>query len=329
MNESQSPYLVEHPNRVHRYWWTCIPALPADREDRNYHGLKRVWFDHTMNTFKTLPDGTIKPGSRGFYVEGREDHITPIVFQNWALYPDAEWVEPFLRLFGASPIGDVYRAAWCPSYEASFNGGKRIIDVVVSWEDEDGLAAIVIEAKRHRGKLDEKDKDGAGYYLSMPGFASLKRRHFGLLVDERDVTRFRAQLDGDESIATWQELAQLQIDCARDLSLSDELQVLVADLLADQFRYHGIFHDQAHVPHPVMPLATKEGYGTWDRADIPGSVRRFLIGSTVALSARSGNLPEAPFEWLSEEPDALTISRNRVQTTVDRREPRWRLSWRP
>lgn len=41
-----SPYLLHAP-RIHRYWWTVMPALPSSRNTRAYFALRRLWADQT------------------------------------------------------------------------------------------------------------------------------------------------------------------------------------------------------------------------------------------------------------------------------------------
>ena len=101
-----SPFLATSPQCVHRYWWTCVPALPTMRGSPADRALKRIWFDHTMNTFRVSADGAVRPNARGFYTEGTEDHVVPALFQTWAIFPEvASWMPELLALFGIKPIG--------------------------------------------------------------------------------------------------------------------------------------------------------------------------------------------------------------------------------
>src|SRR4051794_23885032 len=87
-----------------KVWWHGVPALPADRRDHCYYVLRRVWGDHTM------------AGARGFYRTGCEDHITPALFHNWALFPDTNWVTALVKAAGGT-VGSVKRVRW--AYECN------------------------------------------------------------------------------------------------------------------------------------------------------------------------------------------------------------------
>src|SRR5258705_6374957 len=119
------------------------------RLSRAYRRLWRQFADHTMNT-ATITDGVAKPGSRGFYVEGREDHLVPAFFENFALLPDFQWLDDLLSRLAIPHDGGISDAAWSYSYEEVLAGERRprIADIVVMWRENKGEAILVIEAKR-------------------------------------------------------------------------------------------------------------------------------------------------------------------------------------
>jgi hypothetical protein len=150
-----TPFLDVASRRVHRFWWTCVPALPTARGTQADEVLRRVWFDHTMNTFKIDATGSVRANSRGFYTEGTEDHVVPALFQTWVIFRDvASWMPDFLALFGIPANGTVRRVRWCYLFEQVFEGRRFCIpDIVLAWEDDAGKAVLVIEAKVRGGGL--------------------------------------------------------------------------------------------------------------------------------------------------------------------------------
>ena len=58
-------------------WWQVMPALPVSPETQHHAALRRIWADHTINT---------RAKGRGYYHWGTEDHITPALFQIWAIF---------------------------------------------------------------------------------------------------------------------------------------------------------------------------------------------------------------------------------------------------
>lgn len=334
-----SPYLVDGPRRVHRHWWTVVPALPEGRDTQEAHALRRVWFDHTMNTFKEAPDGSLQPGARGFYTEGTEDHLTPAVFQTWAaLGTPQAWLPRLLELFGLAPAGQVEAARWCYFFEEYTADGKRpIADIVLAWRDEAGEAVLVIEAKRRGTQLASKDLTDLGRYLRMPSIAAVARRHLGLLVDEADLPTVRLRLLNAWPLTSWQALIGAQIDAAQHLEGSMAVAREVARLITLHAAHQGV----GRPPGP-MPLALTQAEGTPESyaaitaaAEAPPAIIRFLLGSEAALALRAGRRPAAPLRWLDDVPAADEIwHRSRTspagkQTTAERQVARWRLNWSP
>lgn len=134
----QSSLLFDEP-RTYLYWWTFIPVLPGSSEDPLYRVLKRLWADHTMNCLSNKSGAWKLASSRGFYVHGREDHITPVLFHIWAAFPDCCWVHSLLDLWKVEH-GAIKRVKWSYSWEQKRDLSRRpdITDIVLCWEGEHG-----------------------------------------------------------------------------------------------------------------------------------------------------------------------------------------------
>lgn len=164
--------------------------------------------------------GSLKlASSRGFYVQKREDHITPVLFHIWAAFPDCSWGASLLDLWRISH-GHIQRIRWSYSWEQKRELYRRpdITDIVIRWEDDQGQAVLVIEAKRPHGKLSDKDINGGAAYLQMPSIRPFKRKSVAFLVDEADLDAtsrsFRraspllhGRLSGDSKLVTLLGLA--------------------------------------------------------------------------------------------------------------------------
>lgn len=334
-----SPYLTTVPDKVHRFWWTCFPALPRSRETHAYHALKRVWFDHTINTFEEAAPGQWRRRARGFYTEGSEDHIAPVLFQNWALFPESSWAPSLLEAYHIGVKGAVRRVRWCPFFEQPYDGRKFCIaDIVLCWEDDAGIGLLVLEAKVRGRKLGTKDLPQASRYLRMPSIRAISRRHFGLLVDAADEAVVRRTIMETAPIATWQTLGRLQIAAAQHLPLCSGWVDRITRLLAAHFSYFGFDVDgwaSACVGISSDMVATCDQYAEIRAHELPASVEDFLIGSLVVLAARNGNMPASPHDWIYDEPDCISIycqgrqHKAGYQTTADRRIARWSLDWKP
>ncbi len=323
---TQSSLLFEKP-RTYKYWWTFMPVLPRTREDHAYRMLKRQWADHTMNTLVRKGD-TLSPGSRGTYVEGREDHITPCLFQIWAAFPGTSWVSRMLSLWNVEPEGEVTAVRWSYSWEERRIGETRpnITDIVVQWRDRRGDGVLVIEAKRKGGKLSPKDLDGGRAYLQMPSIRLVPRRHVGFLVDERDAPAAATNLPAGTPIATWQEMGRTQAACVTEMALSETERKRMHSLVARHYSDHGAGFDAAAAGS--VDVTDFDGsaarYDSVRRMNLPAEVELFYLGSEVSLCARQGLMPKPPFDWMGQEPSLLEIAALR-QSTKDREAPWWRL----
>jgi hypothetical protein len=333
------PYLTVTPGKVHRYWWTCFPALPRRRDAQAYHALKRVWFDHTINTFEEVSPGEWRRRARGFYTEGSEDHVAPVLFQNWALFPDTGWIGQLLERYQVQPQGPVHRVRWCPFFEQVYRGKKFCIaDIVVCWKDDAGIGVLVLEAKVRGGKLGLKDHPATSPYLLMPSIRAVRRRYYGLLIDAADLLGAQAVIGDAAPIATWQTIARLQIVAAQSLRLPSAMVERITDSLAAHFSYFGIEADgvlRSRSSGAEEDRGTAHDYAEIRSHRLPACIEDYLIGSQVVFAARAGRMPEPPYAWLRDEPDCLSVyqrgKRNEpgYQTTDHRRVPRWHLDWRP
>jgi hypothetical protein len=205
---------VRTDQRFHRRWWTALPGLPASKNSRPYRRLQRQFADHTMNTCKRV-NGHFLRGPRGFYVEGREDHLVPAFFENFALFPNFYWLECVLSRLSVAWTGTITNAAWSYSYEEVLPGERRprIADVVIMWRDASGDGILVIEAKKPgcgRNGVGKKDDPSNTYYLKYRAMRLITRQHQALLMDERDLRWLPLEMKDSRSVISWQELIAIQ-----------------------------------------------------------------------------------------------------------------------
>lgn len=322
----RSSLLFEKP-RTYKYWWTFMPVLPGTREERAYGMLRRQWADHTMNTLIRKGD-KLAPGSRGAYVEGREDHITPCLFQIWAAFPGTTWVPRLLSLWNLEPEGDVTAVRWSFSWEERRVGETRpsITDIVVHWRDRRGDAVLVIEAKRKGGTLSQKDLDGGRGYLQMPSIRLVPRRHVGFLVDERDVPTVTSRLPQGTAIASWQDMGRAQAACVETVAMPDAERTRMRSFIARHYSDHGAGFDPAAAGSVTANdfNGSAARYEAVKRLNLPPEVELFYLGSEVTFCAKRGLMPTPPFGWLVSEPSLLEIAALR-QSTSEREVPWWKL----
>lgn len=300
--------------------------LPAGRDDPAYAVLKRQWADHTMNCIARDGEGWRLTSTRGFYVERREDHIATVLFHIWAALPDASWVGPFLDLWGV-PHGGVRRVRWSYSWEQRSEGAKRpdITDIVLSWEDEDGQAVVIIETKRAGGKLSEKDVNGGIRYLNMPSIRPFPRKSMVYLVDERDLPAAVTALPPGTPAVSWQRMGRLQAELVGRLegAASGLLKACVSKHYADL----GMPFDTGLLAllDGVVFAGTRERYRAAELLGLVSTLERFLVGSEVTFCARMGRMPEPPYAWLAQEPSFPDVVAAKAQSRQERERPLWRL----
>jgi hypothetical protein len=166
--------------RFHSRWWTALPAIPTKRESAAYHRLWRQFADHTMNTFTVGEGGKVRPGNRGFYVEGREDHLVPAFFENFSMFSDFRWLELLLKRLEIPFKDRIKNAAWSYSYSEFLpsHGCRPHADIVLMWRDAAGVAVLAIEAKKPGfagAGISPKDDPRNGYYLGYTAFHDVSR----------------------------------------------------------------------------------------------------------------------------------------------------------
>jgi len=282
-----------------------------------------------MNTFKHLTGNAIAPKSPrgGFYVEDKEDHITTVLFQNWALYPNSFWLKPLLDacLIDSDSVSAV---RWSYAYVGHLDGKEtknkreRAVDIVLMFRDRHGDAVIVFEAKKPGTAPNQKDFQKLRDYANLPEIRTIKRRYRVFLVDEAKL-QVTQELAGDQaSTVTWQQLAALQIDSTFEIPESDAVIEAVVDLLTKQWSYFKILE----APAEAKPFKA---------SSVPDpkakSVREYLVGSEIVDAVRRGESPNPPYDWLEGEPSCLQVYEEGYQnvpgyqTSPDRERVLWRL----
>ena len=333
---SPSPFVPAERQRIHRVWWTCLPALPRSRSGQHYHALRRLWWDHTMNTYKELEPGLFRPGNRGFYTEGSEDHVTPAVFHSWALFPTSCWVPALLESVGVTAIGEVKRVRWSFAFEQIYEGRRFCIaDIVLTWEDDGGQAVLVLEGKVRGRRLATKDIPTAAPYLRMPSIRVFSRRHYALIVDAADVPVAVAATNGAAKVTTWQQMAAIQLAACRGLPIAVRHRDDVMEALSSNHRHHGIATDAdaPSIPEERPTAGTVDDYDRIRSFGLPECVEDFLVGASVVAAVRRGRMAAAPWEWMNAEPDGLAVYRQGkegrpgTQSTPDRRQVLWSFNW--
>jgi len=318
-----------NPNTLmHANWWTAMPALPSSNSAEGYRRLWRQFADHTMNTWVDNPDGTTKPGSRGFYIEKREDHLVPAFFENFALFLDGLWLQQICAISGIRTSGPITKLAWSYSYEEVLVGERRprIADVTIMWRDDLGEAVAVIEAKKPGysfTSLSQKDHPESGYYLNYSAMSGIERRHQLLLIDENDRRHLNKNgLSISVSVITWQHLAKIALDLALELPIKEKKVDLVCARLKAHYGALGLLPEQ----RDVDATGDAESYAYFQSFDIPQRLIDWLVGSELFFATRKrGAIVRTPYEWFESEYSAADWKLRKLQTTAERCQPTWRL----
>lgn len=308
-------------------WWHGIAALPASRDDHNYHVLRRVWGDHTMS------------GNRGFYRVGAEDHITASLFQTWAALSEPEWVETIIAHVGGVLKGRVKRVRW--AYECNefldaklqpFHKRNFIIpDIMLIYEDEGGTGLIAFEAKKPGKAVDLSDSRKLLSYTDLPSTRNIERRYGCVLVSDEMVTKSNRACEGRWPILSWERLMHLQMQEAEKMELPRSTIEKIVTAIRRHFSRYGV---GSQFEMRVGDYDIKQQYDEIDALAAPDCVRRFLKGSECLEAVWSGYRPAPPLAWLASEPSALQIRQRSHQgggwqTNADRMVCRWSFDWEP
>lgn len=240
---------------LYRHWWAATPLLPSAKDDPEYPVLRRVWADQTAS-------GVVKDNGRyrakwpgSFYKFGSETNLTVTLFEIWGCLPDPQWVELLLHELGVDFVSPIKSAGWSYEFEEKSDYDRRrpIADIVLWFEDAQGEALVVFEAKKPGTRsFTEKDASAEQVYLSMPSIRAFKRRHFAYLVGETDIKRLRAK-GADGVILSWERLAGLQLEAISSLPVPENTRKF---LLGSVMRtYAG--YDLTPEPLPMEWLRTE------------------------------------------------------------------------
>jgi hypothetical protein len=274
-------------------------------------------------------DGLIIPGSsRGFYVEGREDHLVPAFFENFTLLPDFQWLERVLDRLAVTRNGGIINASWSYSYSELIPGrGRPHADIVIMWRDDGGDALLVIEAKRPgcgpKG-CGEKDDPANLYYLHYAAMRRIERRSQALLLDDSDLRTLPERVKSNPAVITWQDLIRIQLDFVTALSVDRQVKEWVIERLTAHYAELGLIAAKGPIP---VARGDAASYAQIRALDAPDCIKDWLIGSELYFAARSpGGVIEPPYEWLANEPTILDYAREKRQTTAEREMPIWHLN---
>lgn len=193
----------------------------------------------------------------------RENHLTPVLWENFAILEARDWCPALLRDSGLGDVSaPVVACQWSYGWEsrrpngAGGGPGKRICDVVVHCRLANGRERLlVVEAKNLGCELGEKDRD-PGYYLDLPAFAEHPDRALIYLVDDTVASGVMARVVRGNHVVgllTWQRLAAIQIWAAGWLEVPSELRAFIASALWQQYVAHGIIP-----PVPPLPYLASE-----------------------------------------------------------------------
>jgi hypothetical protein len=301
-----------------RAWWHGIAALPADRTDRMYFTLRRVWGDHTLT------------GGSRFYRWSSESHITAALFQNWALFPDLTWVAPLVRACGGQ-AGNVTQASWAYACEElldiklllCFRSRYIIPDVMLYFIDENGPGLLALEVKKPNVVAKPKDARKLWGYCDLPSTRRIGRRYGCFLVGEGQVAATLEAAEQEWHAISWERLRELQVQIAEEMAIPEAHRQRVVAWLSHAYARYGIGSSSSSAPKPLADVEYEE----LRRLGLPASVERFLRGSECVEAAASGLDPATPYAWLSCEPSAEDIRRRKPQSTAERRIIRWGPQW--
>lgn len=279
-------YMVD--NRTHLFWWTWIPALPLSRDDRWYRVLRQVFADHTTNCLReTRWDG--------FYTEGQENHQVVSVFHTFSAFPTLHWTEALLRSCSIDFVQPVTAVRWQYQLQGKVDGRDAHADIALRITDGSrSELAVVLEAKRKRGRFNTKDND-PDYYTRLNRLDGFSRKHAVYLIDESDLMQRSAKLPGCRML-TWQTVVKIQMYELERLALVDDTKSHLLRLVHYYLQAQGIFDESPNANLEVQGLSEA------CLADVHDPrVAALIRGAEVAVAARQRHSIRLPANWLSGE----------------------------
>lgn len=299
------------------HWWQLLPALP-EQGSQEYHALRRIWADHTMNTARR---------GRGFYWWGTEDNMTPVLFQNWAVLESPESFVPFLEACGHR-IKNLRRVRWAYACEEAITVGAHpgvdgrflIPDIVLYFEDAVGPGMVAFEVKRPGVRPTEKDASKLRAYTRLGSMRAIERK-IGCFLVGSTVVPEAALFPRNGPVISWEQMLELQRS-----AMMREAAALVP-WLDRIYALQGIGKACAPPPFAGTKHGSEEARSVIRSLNLPERQKRFLLGAETAEAHLSGTKADAPLDWLTKEPSREQLSLRRQQTTQARRLCRWNDGW--
>ncbi len=313
------------PAEAHQ-WWQVMPALPASPETQHHAALRRIWADHTINT---------RAKGRGYYHWGTEDHITPSLFQIWAIFDNPQALRALLTKVGARPVGELRHVQWAYACEETiargtfpgFSGRILIPDIVVHYEDEAGGGLISFEVKKPGVAPNEKDATKLSTYTRLDSMREIARKHRAFLVSAESVP-VAMKLDPHAGVLSWNDMQPLLLEAAC-CEFSCDVYSLVGPWIKRAFARHGI--GSASAPKSAsgeVAYGTEAAFEAIDATGAPLAVRQFLKGSEVVEAHWRNEKHACPAAWMTNAPTREELSERKAQSSADRRLNRWSPRWR-
>lgn len=320
--------IYDASRKCFRYWWACLPALPASRDETDwsaepgdgrappYRRLRRVWNDPTW--FKAPRADPLR--RHEFSSPSTGTHATVQLWENWSLFHPSVWVSEFLRSAGFRWASNVRDACW--SYEFADPATGKLADVTLHVRDEAGTdTLVVIEAKWNKDSLKATPRTGlpdthADAYVSLRPYSCVADRRMLYLVHEIKANSVRSRVERDSakaecewSVWTWESMVALQCRLAAKtlpVGISDLVAIhILAQASAECIDWAHVvgrpMHDRSMLPS-TKEFAVRIGLEL-DRSDMPSHLVNYLKGAKLYWECRTGqSTVDLPFEYLRSEP---------------------------
>ncbi len=307
--------------REAQFWWQVTSALPLSPSSRDYHVLRRLWGDHTMNTAR---------GGRGYYHWGTEDNMTPGLFQIWAVFPEA--IHPVIEASGIKIVGGLNTVSWAYACEEEVESGRHpgvsgrflIPDIVIYFEDDEGPGIVAFEVKRPGVKPVEKDADKLRAYTMLRSMDRFIRRKAIFLLGSDKVATAKT-IAPDLPVTTWEDMMKMQLDAANSLGKEDAQRV--RPWISRAYSRYGICSARPPLPGDRAGYGSPESIISVDRHLQDRRARNFVWGSEIVEAFLSGRDVEPPLDWMKDALSREAMSIERLQQTMDRRLNRWHRDW--